>query len=217
MFLHSDEWLWLLNIYKARLLQICYMSHAFCNVYVWIIKYQLHFDFLVVFTPLLRPCQLLYHVSWLLYYWSLHFFFFVLTSGRPLPVTTFFVFLKPLCSHFAAQIVIRKFSAPLQKCCLSLSKGFPLQPKFATAAAQHFYSSFVALLEAILQRCSSAARFVQIWTQHFSFVRRKIDKGKNAPVSPPFCFPSCFFCVRCLQFNLLTPLSKCLEQVRSYK
>ena len=145
------------------------------------------------------------------------FLFFVLTSGRPLPVTTFFVFLKPLCSHFAAQIVIRKFSAPLQKCCLSLSKGFPLQPKFATAAAQHFYSSFVALLEAILQRCSSAARFVQIWTQHFSFVRRKIDKGKNAPVSPPFCFPSCFFCVRCLQFNLLTPLSKCLEQVRSYK
>ena len=71
---------------------------CFCNVYAWIlIKYKLHFDFLVVFTLLLRPCQLLYHVSWLLYYWSLHFFFFVLTSGRPLPVTTFFVFSKPLC------------------------------------------------------------------------------------------------------------------------
>ena len=82
------------------------------------------------------------------------FLFFVLTSGRPLPVTTFFVFSKPLCSHFAAQIVIREFSAPLQKRCLSLSKGFPLQPKFAAAAAQRFYSSFVALLEAILQRCS---------------------------------------------------------------
>ena len=26
------------------------------------------------------------------------FLFFVLTSGRPLPVTTFFVFSKPLCS-----------------------------------------------------------------------------------------------------------------------
>ena len=76
----------------------------FCNVYAWIlIKYQLHFDFLVVFTLLVRPCQLLYHVSWLLYYWSLHFFFFVLTSGRPLPGTTFFVLkfeatLQPLCS-----------------------------------------------------------------------------------------------------------------------
>ena len=89
------------------------------------------------------------------------FLFFVLTSGRPLPVTTFFVFSKPLCSHFAAQIVIREFSAPLQKRCLSLSKGFPLQPKFAAAAAQRFYSSFVALLEAILQRCSSAAPFVR--------------------------------------------------------
>ena len=67
-----------------------------------LIKYQLHFDFLVVFTPLLRPCQLLYHVSWLLYYWSLHFFFFfVLTSGRPFNtgITTFFVFSKPLCSE----------------------------------------------------------------------------------------------------------------------
>ena len=89
------------------------------------------------------------------------FLFFVLMSGRPLPVTTFFVFSKPLCSHFAAQIVIREFSATLQKRCLSLSKGFPLQPKFAAAAAQRFYSFFVALLEAILQRCSSAARFVQ--------------------------------------------------------
>ena len=62
-----------------------------------LIKYRLHFDFLVLFTPPLRPGQLLYHGSWLLYYWSLHFFF-VLTSGKPLPVTTFSVFLKPLCS-----------------------------------------------------------------------------------------------------------------------
>ena len=93
------------------------------------------------------------------------FLFFVLTSGRPFNTDNniiFFVFSKPLCSYSAAQIVIREFSAPLQKCCLSLSKGFPLQPKFATAAVQCFYSSFVALLEAILLRCSSAARFVQV-------------------------------------------------------
>ena len=135
-----------------------YYVTCFCSVYAWIlIKYKLHFDFLVVFTPLLRPCQLLYHVSLL----EPAFLFFVL-SGRPLPVTTFFVFSKPPCSHFAAQIVIREFSAPLPKRCLSLSKGFPLQPKFAAAAAQCFYSSFVALLEAILQRCSSAARFVRV-------------------------------------------------------
>ena len=44
---------------------------CFCNVYAWIlIKYQLHFDFLVVFTLLLRLCQLLYHVSWLLCNWA---------------------------------------------------------------------------------------------------------------------------------------------------
>ena len=100
------------------------------------------------------------------------FLFFVLTSGRPLPVTTFFVFSKPLCSHFAAQIVIREFSAPLQKRCLSLSKGFPLQPKFAAAAAQRFYSSFVALLEAILQRCSSAARFARGTSSYNSVIRK---------------------------------------------
>ena len=44
----------------ADLLYVMY----FCNVYTWIlIKYQLHFDFGLVFTLLLRPCQLLYHVS----------------------------------------------------------------------------------------------------------------------------------------------------------
>ena len=88
------------------------------------------------------------------------FLFFVLTSGRPLRVITFFVFSKPFCSHFAAQIVIPEFSAPLQKRCLSLSKGFPLQretAKICYCCSQPFYSSFVALLEVILQRCSSAA------------------------------------------------------------
>jgi len=104
-----DCWIFTKSETVADLLYVT----CFCNVYAWIlIKYQLHFDFLVVFTLLLRPCQLLYHVSWLLYCCILHSFFFVLTSGRrPLPVTTFFVFSKPLCSHFAAQIVIREFSA----------------------------------------------------------------------------------------------------------
>ena len=33
----------------------------------------------------------------------------------------------------------------------------------ALHCSQRFYSSFVALLEAILQRCSSAARFIQVY------------------------------------------------------
>ena len=117
---------------------------CFCNVYAWIlIKYKLHFDFLVVFTLLLRPCQLLYHVSWLLYYWSP---FFVLTSGRSLPETTFFVFSKPLCSHFAAQIVIREFSAPLQKRCFIAVKGLSTASKICGCCSP-----------ALLQLCCSAS------------------------------------------------------------
>ena len=73
MFLHSDEWLWLLNIYKARLLQICSVT-CFCNVYAWIlVKKKLHFDFLVVFTLLLYkalstnlPCIMIILLSVLL-------------------------------------------------------------------------------------------------------------------------------------------------------
>ena len=96
---------------------------CFCDLYVWIlIKYQLRFDFLVVFTLY----QGLVNSSTMNHYYS----------------TCIFVFSKPLCSHFAVQIVIREFSALLQQRCLSLSKGFPLQPKFATAVA----SAFAALL-----------------------------------------------------------------------
>ena len=68
---------------------------CFCNVYAWIlIKYKLHFDFLVVFTLLLRPCKLLYHVSWSLYYWSLHFFFLYLIFCSMFP---FKALLRPYC------------------------------------------------------------------------------------------------------------------------
>ena len=163
----SDRDCWIFTKRDWTIADLLYVT-CFCNVYAWIlIKYQLHFDFLVVFTLLVRPCQLLYHVSWLLYnkLKSAFLFFFVLTSGRPLQVTTFFVFSKPLCSHFAAQILIPEFSAPLQKRCLSLSKGFPLQRKTAKicyCCSQLFYSSFVALLEVILQRCT--ARFVRVHT-----------------------------------------------------
>ena len=133
-------------------------------MYAWIlIKYQLHFDFLVVFTPpkaLSTPLPCFVVIVLL----KSACLFFVLTSGRPLPGTTFFVFSKALYSHFAAQIVIREFSAPLQQRCLSLSKGFPLQREtaiFCYCCSQPFCSSFVALLEVILQRCSSAARLVR--------------------------------------------------------
>ena len=122
------------------------------------------------------------------------FLFFVLTSGRPLPVTTFFVFSKPLCSHFAAQIVIQEFSAPLQKRCLSLSKGFPLQPKFAAAASQRFYSSFVVLLKAILQRCSSAARFVRVSTSALGLFR--LVSQSKFQIFVPFNKTACFSVAR---------------------
>ena len=41
------------------------------------------------------------------------------------------------------------------------SAVYPCQRAFH--CSQRFYSSFVALLEAILQRCSSAARFIQVY------------------------------------------------------
>ena len=151
MFLHLDEWPWLLNIYKARLLQICYL-------------YQLHFDFLVPFTLLLiMYSATMYHDYCTIEIWIS--FFFMLMSGRPLSVTTFFVFSRPLCSHFAVQIVIWEFSAPRQQHCLSLSQGFPLQrqtAKICYCCSQPLHSWFVELLEVILQRCSSAGCFVWV-------------------------------------------------------
>ena len=74
-------------------------------------------------------------------------------SGRPLPVATFFVFSKPLCSLFAAQIVIREFSAPLQKRCLSLSKGFPLQP----ALLEFFWKAVEDALQYVKMYVAGAA------------------------------------------------------------
>ena len=51
-------------IFRSETVADLFYVTCFCNVYAWIlIKYKLHFDFLVVFTLLLRPCQLLYHVS----------------------------------------------------------------------------------------------------------------------------------------------------------
>ena len=102
MFLHLDEWPWLLNIYKARLLQICYVT-CFCNVYAWIKSISCILTFLwflhryctkALSTPL--PCLMI-----IVLLKSAIRFFFVLTSGRPLPVTTFYLFeatLQPLSS-----------------------------------------------------------------------------------------------------------------------
>ena len=90
------------------------------------------------------------------------FLFFVLTSGRPLRVTTFFVFSKPLCSHFAAQIVIPEFSAPLQKRCLWQSKGFPLQretAKICYCCSQPFYSSFFLQQRCLFRTGASESKF----------------------------------------------------------
>ena len=75
--------------------------------------------------------------------------FFVLTSGRPLPVTHSLSFRDNGSVIFC--------TAAKDRHCLSLSKGFPLQPqtpKTCYWCSQHFYRSFVALLEVILQRCS---------------------------------------------------------------
>ena len=127
----------------------------FCNVYAWIlIKYQLHFDFLVVFTLLVRPCQLLYYVSWLLYYWSLHFFFFCTNEWWAITGN------NVLCL-FEATLQRRSWSRDFLRRCKSTiyrcQRAFHCsakQPKFCYCCSQPFYSSFVALLEVILQRCS---------------------------------------------------------------
>ena len=42
-------------------------------------------------------------------------------------------------------------------------KGFFTAAEICNCCSQRFYSSFLALLEAILQRCSSAARFIQVY------------------------------------------------------
>ena len=156
MFLHSDEWPWLLNIYNARLLQICCMPRAFVTCTPWIlikVALWLSSGFYSASKALSTPLPCIMIIVLL----KSAFLFFVLTSGRPLRVTTFFVFSKPLCSHFAAQIVIPEFSAPLQQRCSSLSKGFPLQPNLRPlqpALLQLFCSASWSHSSALRQRCS---------------------------------------------------------------
>ena len=186
MLLHLDKWPWLLNIvYKARMLQICYMSCALCNVYAWILNkvsvaFWLSSGFYSATEVFSTPLPGIMIIVLL----KSAFLFFSLTRGRPIPVTTFFVFSKPLFSHFAAQIVIRKFSALLQQRCLSLSKGFQLQhqtAKICYCYSQPFHSSFVALLEVILQRCSSAACFVRV---HVKIAEKNVINETNMSI---FC------------------------------
>ena len=153
MFLHLNEWWRVCLIFtKWDHYRLNFVPHTgLCirqvNVYAWILIIKVSIAFWLssgfysatkaLSTPL--PCIMIIVLL------KTAFLFFVLTSGRPLLVTTFFVFSKPLCSHFAAQIVIREFSVPLQQRCLSLSKGFPLQCKTAKIC-YCCRSSFTALL-----------------------------------------------------------------------
>ena len=129
-------------------------------MYAWIlIKYQLHFDFLVVFTP---PKALSTSLPCFVVIVLLKS---ALTSGRTLPGTTFFVLkfeatLQPLCSADRDSEIFYTAATAL----FIAVKGLSLQRKtaiFCYCCSQPFCSSFVALLEVILQRCSSAARFVR--------------------------------------------------------
>ena len=129
-------------------------------MYAWIlIKYQLHFDFLVVLTPpkvLSTPLPCFMIIVLL----KSAFLFFCTNEWWAITSNNILSFSKPL----AVQIEIREFSAPLQPRCLSLSKGFPLlreTAKICYCCSQPFYSSFIALVEVILKRRSSAACFVR--------------------------------------------------------
>ena len=75
------------------------------------------------------------------------FLFFVLTSGGPLPVTTFFDFSKPLCS---ADHDSRIFCTTETALFIAVKRP-STAAKICDCCSQRFYSSFVALLEAILQ------------------------------------------------------------------
>ena len=90
---------------------------------------------------------------------ELVFLCFVLTSGGPLPVTTFFDFSKPLCSADRDSGIF----CPTETAPFIAVKRLSTAAKICDCCSQHFYSSFVALLEAILQQCSSTAQFVQAY------------------------------------------------------
>ena len=129
----------------------------------WLIKKKFHFDFLVVFTrikALSTPLPFILIIALL----EPAFLFFVLTSGRALPVKITCLFeatLQPLCSADHDSGIFCTAATAL----FIAVKGLSLQREtaiFCYCCSQPFCSSFVALLEAILQRCSSAARFVRV-------------------------------------------------------
>ena len=176
---------WLLNILftKRDCCRFVIYVTCFYNLYALIlIKYQLHFDFLVVFTLLLRPCQPLYHVSWLL-----KSAFFFCTNEWPLPVTTFFVFSKPFWSadrdsgiFCTAATTLFIAVKGLSTATLNSQNLLPLQP-------QPFYSSFVALLEVILllQRCSFPTYYIWLILVWFErFLAPCVSKMTKLPLWP---------------------------------
>ena len=127
---------------------------ARCHVYAWIlIKYQLQFDFLVVFTLLLRPCQLLYHVSRLLYNWACISFFctnewWAITGNNIL-----WLFKATLQCRSWFRNFLHHWNSTVY-CC---QKAFHCSQKFATAAAsvlQLFCSASWSHSSALQQHCS---------------------------------------------------------------
>ena len=73
-------------------------------------------------------------------------------------VNTFLAYLKPIYSPSSG------LSAPLSNRCLKLLNGCSWQclaAKICDCCSQPLYSDFAALLEAVLQRCNSAAHFVR--------------------------------------------------------
>ena len=113
----------------------------FCNVYAWIlIKYQLHFDFLVVFTP---PKALSTSLPCFVVIVLLKS---ALTSGRTLPGTTFFVL------KFEATLQRRSwFGNFLHRC---NSAVYRCQRAFPAAQNSHF---LLLLQPALLQLFCSAS------------------------------------------------------------
>ena len=130
-----------------------------CNVCACtLIKYKLHFDpsrgFYFATKALSTPLPCIMIIVLL----EPAFLFFVLTSGRPFNtgnniLCLFEATLQPLCSADRDSGIF----CTAAKALFIAVKGLSTAAKICGCC---FYSSFVALLEAILQRCSSTARLL---------------------------------------------------------
>ena len=126
------------------------------------------------------------------------FLFFVITSGRPLLVTTFFVFSKPLldlgifCTAATALFIAVKGHSTAERQTAKIC--------YCCSQPLYIYSSFVALLEVILLRCGSAAHFVRVvaWKLFFDafWLSKKRQRAKKVVSDSPglvdFAIEFCF-------------------------